>query len=340
MHMATVATEAIRRWVVVIVGCCQTRGRHRRAHRRRPPRRRSRCRDRRRQINDALLEHKVIFFRDQHDLDDDGQLAFAHALGTPTTRAPDGDLPRRHGAARSTRATTRPTAGTPTSRSSTASRRRHCCGQSPCRAYGGTTTWASTEAAYDQLPEPLRALAENLWAVHTNAYDYVGDVDAGERQPADTERAVPRGVRVRLLRDRAPGGAGTSRDRQARAAARPLRQTVRRTGPCRVGDAVRAVAGANHQTGEHDSLELAARRPRDLGQPRHPALRRRRLRRPVPPAQPRDARRGHPPRRPRRAQPGVAGDASTYSDVVAPVPAARAEGSQPVHHPRHRTHPR
>ena len=36
-------------------------------------------------INDALLEHKVIFFRDQHDVDDDGQLAFASKLGTPTT---------------------------------------------------------------------------------------------------------------------------------------------------------------------------------------------------------------------------------------------------------------
>jgi taurine dioxygenase len=39
-------------------------------------------------INDALLEHKVIFFRDQHDLDDDGQLAFASKLGTPTTAHP------------------------------------------------------------------------------------------------------------------------------------------------------------------------------------------------------------------------------------------------------------
>ena len=39
-------------------------------------------------INDALLEHKVIFFRDQHDLDDEGQLAFASKLGTPTTAHP------------------------------------------------------------------------------------------------------------------------------------------------------------------------------------------------------------------------------------------------------------
>jgi alpha-ketoglutarate-dependent taurine dioxygenase len=39
-------------------------------------------------INIALLEHKVIFFRDQHDLDDEDQLAFASKLGTPTTAHP------------------------------------------------------------------------------------------------------------------------------------------------------------------------------------------------------------------------------------------------------------
>ena len=41
--------------------------------------------------------------------------------------------------------------------------------------YGGTTTWANTEAAYEQLPAPLRVLAENLWAVHTNLYDYAAE---------------------------------------------------------------------------------------------------------------------------------------------------------------------
>ena len=38
--------------------------------------------------------------------------------------------------------------------------------------YGGTTTWASTVAAYQQLPQPLKELADNLWAVHNNAFDY------------------------------------------------------------------------------------------------------------------------------------------------------------------------
>lgn len=39
-------------------------------------------------INAALLGHKVIFFRGQIHLDDDGQLAFARLLGTPTGAHP------------------------------------------------------------------------------------------------------------------------------------------------------------------------------------------------------------------------------------------------------------
>ncbi len=38
-------------------------------------------------------------------------------------------------------------------------------------------------AAYDQLPEPLRALVDKLWAVHTNEYDYAG-VHADQRSRA------------------------------------------------------------------------------------------------------------------------------------------------------------
>jgi taurine dioxygenase len=38
--------------------------------------------------------------------------------------------------------------------------------------YGGETLVANTGAAYRDLPEPLRRLADTLWAVHTNDYDY------------------------------------------------------------------------------------------------------------------------------------------------------------------------
>ncbi|MCW2786090.1 MAG: putative taurine catabolism dioxygenase [Marmoricola sp.] len=38
--------------------------------------------------------------------------------------------------------------------------------------YGGETLVANSAAAYRSLPEPLRAWADTLWAVHTNVYDY------------------------------------------------------------------------------------------------------------------------------------------------------------------------
>jgi len=137
-------------------------------------------------INDALLEHKVIFFRDQHDLDDDGQLAFASRLGTPTTAHPtlsEGEtvLPID---SRYDKANSWHTDVTFVDRIPKASLLRAVS----LPSYGGTTTWASTEAAYEQLPAPLRLLTENLWAVHTNQYDYVREhYDRGE-ELTDTVR--------------------------------------------------------------------------------------------------------------------------------------------------------
>lgn len=122
-------------------------------------------------INAALLEHKVVFFRDQHGLDDDGQLAFAKALGTPTTAHPtvtsrgERFLPID---SRYDKANSWHTDVTFVDRIPKASILRAIT----LPPYGGTTTWASTEAAYEGLPGPLRTLAENLWAVHTNQYDY------------------------------------------------------------------------------------------------------------------------------------------------------------------------
>jgi taurine dioxygenase len=49
--------------------------------------------------------------------------------------------------------------------------------------YGGETLIATSAGAYRDLPEPLRAFAERLWAVHTNDYDYVR-----AEQKSDKER--------------------------------------------------------------------------------------------------------------------------------------------------------
>ncbi|WP_269436205.1 TauD/TfdA dioxygenase family protein [Mycolicibacterium baixiangningiae] len=138
-------------------------------------------------INETLLEHKVIFFRGQHHLDDDGQLAFARRLGTPTTAHPT-VTSRGHRIlpidSRYDKANSWHTDVTFVDRIPKASLLRAVT----LPEYGGTTTWASTEAAYDQLPAPLRALAENLWAVHTNQFDYAADYDGRREALADTER--------------------------------------------------------------------------------------------------------------------------------------------------------
>ena len=124
------------------------------------------------EIQEALLRHKVIFFRNQHHLDDAQQQAFAARLGTPIAHpalqndgAPiitpinsdyakanrwhtDVTFAANYPAASILRAVTLP-------------------------SYGGSTLWASTAAAYAALPEPLKHLTENLWALHSNRYDYV-----------------------------------------------------------------------------------------------------------------------------------------------------------------------
>ena len=38
--------------------------------------------------------------------------------------------------------------------------------------YGGDTVWANTAAAREDLPPDLRNLADRLWGLHTNDYDY------------------------------------------------------------------------------------------------------------------------------------------------------------------------
>src|SRR5208283_628379 len=126
-------------------------------------------------IRQALLTHKVIFFRHQHHLDDEQQLAFAGLLGTPIG----------HPAAAVLAAKNAPII-TPINSEYGKANRWHTDvtfaanypAASILRAvtlpsYGGSTLWASTAAAYQELPEPLKHLAENLWALHTNRFDYV-----------------------------------------------------------------------------------------------------------------------------------------------------------------------
>jgi alpha-ketoglutarate-dependent taurine dioxygenase len=124
-------------------------------------------------IEDALHAHKVVFFRDQGHLDDATQEAFAARLGDPVAHptvpvAPGSTYLLELDSHRGGRANTWHTDITFLPAYPKASILRSVV--SP--AYGGDTVWANAAEAYRRLPEELRALADTLWAVHTNAYDY------------------------------------------------------------------------------------------------------------------------------------------------------------------------
>ncbi|SPM35642.1 Taurine dioxygenase, alpha-ketoglutarate-dependent [Mycobacterium rhizamassiliense] len=123
-------------------------------------------------VNQALLTHKVVFFRGQHHLDDDAHHAFAESLGVPTTPHPtlkfEGSRVMRLESVGGGGANQWHTDVTFVDRPPKASILRAV----ELPPYGGTTTWASTVAAYRQLPRPLQNLAEDLWAMHNNAFDY------------------------------------------------------------------------------------------------------------------------------------------------------------------------
>jgi len=124
-------------------------------------------------ITDLLHEHKVLGFRGQH-LDAAAHQAFARQFGELTAAHP----------------TVAPVAGQPhvlPVDSSTGNRANQwhtdvTFVEAPPKAsslrgvtippYGGNTLFSNTAAAYRDLPEPLRRLADTLLAVHTNDYDY------------------------------------------------------------------------------------------------------------------------------------------------------------------------
>ena len=125
-------------------------------------------------IREEILTNKVVFFRGQQHLDEAGQAAFAARLGPLTTAHPT--VPGLEGnnlvldldSARGGRANNWHTDVTFVDRPPAFSVLRSV----RIPAYGGDTVWANTAAAYTDLPGELRDLADQLWALHTNAFDY------------------------------------------------------------------------------------------------------------------------------------------------------------------------
>lgn len=125
-------------------------------------------------IKAALLKHKVVFFRDQTHLSDAEHEAFTKRLGELVPHP-----------------TNNPIAGTESivELDSTGGLGRADQWHSDVTfvedylkygvlrgvvipPVGGDTIWANTHTAYENLPEPLKILADSLWAIHSNAYDY------------------------------------------------------------------------------------------------------------------------------------------------------------------------
>jgi taurine dioxygenase len=123
-------------------------------------------------IRDALLRHRVVFFRGQGHLDETEHQAFARLLGPivphPTVPSLAGteavlDIDGENG-----RASYWHTDVTFVEAFPLFSILRGVV----IPAVGGDTVWANTVEAYETLPPVLRGLADQLWALHSNAYDY------------------------------------------------------------------------------------------------------------------------------------------------------------------------
>jgi alpha-ketoglutarate-dependent sulfate ester dioxygenase len=125
-------------------------------------------------INGALLRFRVIFFRNQNHLSDEEQERFSSQFGELVNHPP---VPVRSG--------TRSILELDSTKGGGRANQWHTDVTfvdaypkiSILRGvrvpdYGGDTVWANTMAAYQDLPPQLKDLAEKLWAVHSNGYDY------------------------------------------------------------------------------------------------------------------------------------------------------------------------
>jgi alpha-ketoglutarate-dependent sulfate ester dioxygenase len=131
-------------------------------------------------LRDALNEHKAIVF-DHLELDNSGHERIAGWFGELTTAHPN--VPATDG-------TTNVLAVDSESSKSNEWHTDVTFVVNPPQVttlrsivttpYGGETLIANTAAAYRDLPEPLRVLADSLRAVHSNQFDYA-------RPPADSE---------------------------------------------------------------------------------------------------------------------------------------------------------
>ncbi|GAA1828754.1 TauD/TfdA family dioxygenase [Pseudonocardia ailaonensis] len=129
-------------------------------------------------IRGAILEHKVVFLRGQHALDDAAHERFTARLGPltghPVAEFVDGaDYVLEIDSERGQRANLWHTDVTFTDAPPAFSVLRAIT----IPPYGGDTQWANTVTAYQSLGPVLQRLADELWAAHTNAFDYTDQIE-------------------------------------------------------------------------------------------------------------------------------------------------------------------
>jgi taurine dioxygenase len=137
-------------------------------------------------IRDAVLRHRVVFFRSQGHLDEAEHQAFARLLGPlvphPTVPSLAGTEMVLDIDADTARASRWHTDVTFVEAFPLFSVLRGVV----IPPVGGDTVWANTVAAYATLPPVLRGLADQLWALHSNVYDYAA------MRPNSTARQLQR----------------------------------------------------------------------------------------------------------------------------------------------------
>jgi alpha-ketoglutarate-dependent sulfate ester dioxygenase len=125
-------------------------------------------------VRAAILEHKVVFLHGQDHLDDAAHAGFVRRLGPLTTAHPTiaGGLDEAAilpvDSSRGNKANSWHTDVTFVDRPPAFTTLR----AQVLPPYGGDTVFANTARAYTKLPASLRALVDDLWAEHSNDYDY------------------------------------------------------------------------------------------------------------------------------------------------------------------------
>jgi len=140
-------------------------------------------------IQEALKEHLVLFFRGQQHLDDELHEKFAERLGElyvhPTVPVKENtnaifELNSEYGA----KANTWHTDVTFVPEVPRYSVLRGVT----IPSVGGDTVWANTHTAYEDVPAELKALAEQVWAIHSNKFDYAAFAYLNQAKDKDIEQ--------------------------------------------------------------------------------------------------------------------------------------------------------